>query len=68
VSATEAHGDPIEAILVDHEISPSQARNLEKGVGCELMDRIMVILEIFQVNRRGRRTGRCSWTSAPRKE
>ena len=34
-------------VLVDHEISPSQARNLEKEVGCEVMDRTMVILEIF---------------------
>src|SRR5947207_2325435 len=34
-------------ILVDHEISPSQAFNLEKEVGCEVMDRTMVILEIF---------------------
>jgi GTP-binding protein HflX len=36
-----------EVLLVDHEISPSQARNLEKEVGCEVMDRTMVILEIF---------------------
>jgi GTP-binding protein HflX len=34
-------------VLVDHEISPSQARNLENEVGCEVMDRTMVILEIF---------------------
>lgn len=34
-------------ILVDHEISPSQARNLENEVGCDVMDRTMVILEIF---------------------
>jgi GTP-binding protein HflX len=34
-------------LLVDHEISPSQARNLEIEVGCEVMDRTMVILEIF---------------------
>ena len=34
-------------VLVDHEISPSQARNLENAVGCEVMDRTMVILEIF---------------------
>ena len=34
-------------LLVDHEISPSQARNLENAVGCEVMDRTMVILEIF---------------------
>ena len=34
-------------VLVDHEISPSQARNLEKEIGREVMDRTMVILEIF---------------------
>ena len=34
-------------VLIDHEISPSQAFNLEKEVGCEVMDRTMVILEIF---------------------
>ncbi|HJS39056.1 MAG TPA: GTPase HflX [Burkholderiales bacterium] len=36
-----------DAILVDHDISPSQAHNLEKEAGCEVMDRTMVILEIF---------------------
>ena len=44
----------IDVILVDHEISPSQARNLEKEVGCEVMDRTMVILEIFHNNARSR--------------
>jgi GTP-binding protein HflX len=34
-------------ILIDHEISPSQAFNLAKEVGGEVMDRTMVILEIF---------------------
>jgi GTPase len=34
-------------VLVDHDISPSQARHLEIDVGCEVMDRTMVILEIF---------------------
>src|SRR6267142_3543172 len=34
-------------ILIDHEISPSQAFNLEKEAGAEVMDRTMVILEIF---------------------
>ena len=46
-AAADAEAGRIEAILVDHEISPSQARNLEKEVGCEVMDRTMVILEIF---------------------
>jgi GTP-binding protein HflX len=36
-----------DAVLVDHEISPSQAHNLAKEIGCEVMDRSMVILEIF---------------------
>ena len=48
------HHLPIEVLLVDHEISPSQARNLEKEVGCEVMDRTMVILEIFHNNARSR--------------
>ncbi|HZN85238.1 MAG TPA: GTPase, partial [Burkholderiales bacterium] len=36
-----------EVVLVDHEISPSQAHNLAREIGCEVMDRSMVILEIF---------------------
>jgi GTP-binding protein HflX len=51
---TDPDAPDIEAILVDHEISPSQARNLEKEVGCEVMDRTMVILEIFHRNARSR--------------
>ncbi|OMG53664.1 GTPase HflX [Azonexus hydrophilus] len=46
--------EEIGVILVDHEISPSQARNLEKETGCEVMDRTMVILEIFHRNARSR--------------
>jgi GTP-binding protein HflX len=36
-----------DVVLLDHEISPSQQFNLAKEVGCEVMDRTMVILEIF---------------------
>jgi GTP-binding protein HflX len=43
-----------EVVLIDHEISPSQAFNLEKEVGCEVMDRTMVILEIFHRHARSR--------------
>jgi GTPase len=39
--------DRADLVLVDHDISPSQAHNLEKEVGCKVMDRTMVILEIF---------------------
>jgi len=37
----------VDLVLVDHDISPSQAHTLEKEMGCEVMDRTMVILEIF---------------------
>lgn len=52
--AATNEAEEIDVILVDHEISPSQARNLEKEVGCEVMDRTMVILEIFHRNARSR--------------
>ena len=43
-----------DVILIDHDISPSQAFNLEKEAGCEVMDRTMVILEIFHRHARSR--------------
>ena len=46
----DSANDPIEFILVDHEISPSQSLNLENEVDCEVMDRTVVILEIFHQN------------------
>jgi GTP-binding protein HflX len=46
-AAADPDAGKIDAVFVDHEISPSQARDLEKEVGCEVMDRTMVILEIF---------------------
>jgi GTPase len=45
---------PIQAVLVDHDISPSQARNLEKATGVEVLDRTAVILEIFRRHARSR--------------
>jgi GTP-binding protein HflX len=50
----EAKDRRADVLLVDHEISPSQARNLEKAVGIEVMDRTMVILEIFHRHARSR--------------
>ena len=56
--AAQSAADPetrrADVVLVDHEISPSQARNLEIEVGCEVMDRTMVILEIFHRHARSR--------------
>jgi len=39
--------DSAELVLVDHDISPSQAGNLEMAFSCQVMDRTMEILEIF---------------------
>jgi GTP-binding protein HflX len=44
----------IGAVLVDHDITPSQARNLEKLTGVEVLDRTAVILEIFRRHARTR--------------
>ena len=56
--AAQSAADPktrhADIVLVDHEISPSQARNLEIEVGCEVMDRTMVILEIFHRHARSK--------------
>ena len=54
VAADHADGEPIKVVLVNHDISPSQARNLEKATGAEVMDRTAVILEIFRRHARSR--------------
>jgi GTP-binding protein HflX len=41
-------------VLVDHELSPSQARNLERATGAEVLDRTAVILAIFHRHARTR--------------
>jgi GTP-binding protein HflX len=45
---------PIGVVLVDHDLTPSQARNLENATGAEVMDRTAVILEIFRRHARSR--------------
>jgi GTPase len=41
-------------VLVDHDLSPSQMRNLEKATDAEVLDRTSVILSIFQRHARTR--------------
>ncbi|MBK8257290.1 MAG: GTPase HflX [Polyangiaceae bacterium] len=41
-------------VVVDHEITPSQARNLERATGAEVLDRTGVIVEIFHRHARSR--------------
>ena len=53
-SEIPAGGGDIDVLFIDHEISPTQARTMEVEIGCEVMDRTMVILEIFDRNARSR--------------
>jgi GTP-binding protein HflX len=46
------HG--IDLIAVDHDISPSQARNLERATGVAVLDRTGVIVEIFHRHAKSR--------------
>jgi len=41
-------------VAVDHELSPSQLRNLERAVGTQVLDRAGVIIEIFSRHARTR--------------
>jgi GTP-binding protein HflX len=54
----EVENEPRQAVtvIVDHDLSPTQMRNLEKATGVEVLDRSrsMVILSIFQRHARTR--------------
>jgi GTP-binding protein HflX len=50
----EDAADKPTVIVVDHEISPSQARNLERATGAEVIDRTGVIVDIFHRHARSR--------------
>jgi GTP-binding protein HflX len=52
--APSAEGPRASLVLVDHDLSPSQARNLERATGAEVFDRSAVILAIFQRHARSR--------------
>lgn len=45
--SSTSHGERPCLVVVDHEISPSQARNLERATGVEVLDRTGVIVDIF---------------------
>jgi GTPase len=44
---TRVEEGEVDALVVDHDITPSQLRNLEVATGAEVMDRTGVIIEIF---------------------
>jgi GTP-binding protein HflX len=41
-------------VVVDHELSPSQARNLERATGAQVLDRTGVIVDIFHRHAKSR--------------
>jgi GTPase len=43
----EAHARRIPLVIVDHDLTPVQLRNMEKGTGCRVIDRTQLILDIF---------------------
>ncbi len=56
LSVDEETGEPNRAsvVVVDHELSPSQARNLERATGAEVLDRTGVIVDIFHRHAKSR--------------
>jgi GTP-binding protein HflX len=52
--AAPEDGPRATVVVVDHELSPSQARNLERATAAEVLDRSAVILAIFQRHARSR--------------
>jgi GTP-binding protein HflX len=45
-SDSDARSKP-EFVIIDHDISPGQARNIERATGAQVLDRTGVIVEIF---------------------
>lgn len=44
----------VDLVAVDHDVTPSQARNLERATGVEVLDRTGVIIEIFHRHAKSR--------------
>ncbi len=50
----EPSSSKVELVAVDHDLSPSQARNLERATGAQVLDRTGVIIEIFHRHAKSR--------------
>jgi len=44
---TEAEASGADLILFDHDLTPTQQRNLERELDCKVIDRTQLILDIF---------------------
>ncbi len=50
----EAQARHVPLVIVDHDLTPVQLRNMEKGTGCRVIDRTQLILDIFATHARTR--------------
>jgi GTP-binding protein HflX len=50
----QEHPRKVDLVAVDHDITPSQARNLERATGVTVLDRTGVIIEIFHRHAKSR--------------
>ena len=51
---TEAQARNVPLVIVDHDLTPVQLRNMEKGTDCRVIDRTQLILDIFATHARTR--------------
>lgn len=52
--AVEANLHRVSLVIVDHDLTPVQLRNMEKGISCRVIDRTQLILDIFATHARTR--------------
>lgn len=50
----EVRAERADVLIFDHDLSPSQQRNLEKAIDCKVIDRTQLILDIFASRARTR--------------
>jgi GTP-binding protein HflX len=50
----EAQARKVPLVIVDHDLTPVQLRNMEKGTDCRVIDRTQLILDIFATHARTR--------------
>jgi GTP-binding protein HflX len=48
------HSLGADLVIFDHDLTPTQQRNLEKAIGCKVIDRTQLILDIFASRARTR--------------
>jgi GTPase len=52
--AAAVHSSPADTVIFDHDLTPTQQRNLEKAIGSKVIDRTQLILDIFASRARTR--------------